>query len=256
MEWLTIPSQEVFEPMTDQNRGGAYTPQSEAPLAFDARRSRGGERPFPVALLVSAGILVIIVVALVVFLMRQPTGENTAADGGEVIDAMKIEPAQPLPTTAPPTGMQVAVEDPLAAPVFTAPPEQPAPRATAPIAAAPRPAPAAPAPAAADPIGAQIAKAAPKAPPAPAAPKAPAASSGGASVQIGAFSSAALADKGWNDIAGQMPGQMAGKTKRVEQVESNGATLHRTFIGGFSSREQAQAFCEQLKSQGKSCLVR
>src|SRR5687768_5833314 len=118
MEWLISLSQEVIEPMTDQNRGGAYTPQSEAPLAFDARRSRG-ERPFPLALLISAGILVIIVVALVVFLMRQPAGEELANDGGEVIDAMKIEPVQPLPTTAPPPpGMQVAVEDPLAAPVF------------------------------------------------------------------------------------------------------------------------------------------
>jgi cell division septation protein DedD len=242
--------------MTDHNRG-AYTPQSEAPLAFDARRSRG-ERPFPLALLISAAILVVIVVALVVFLMRQPAGDEVAPDTGEVIDAMKVEPAQPLPPTAP-GGMQVAVEDPLAAPVFTTPPEQPAPRATAPIAAAP----AAPAPApTTDPIGALMPKSA-SAPAAkatvaasPPSPKAPTAGGGAAQVQIGAFSSPALADKGWNDIAGLMPGQMAGKTKRVEQVEANGATLHRTFIGGFSSREQAQAFCDQLKSQGKSCLVR
>ena len=75
-------------------------------------------------------------------------------------------------------------------------------------------------------------------------------------MQIGAYSSAALAERGWNDVAAMFPGQMAGKTKRVEPVESNGATLHRAFIGGFSSREEAQAFCEALKGRGRQCLVR
>lgn len=246
--------------MTDHNRG-AYTPQSEAPLAFDARRSPA-ERPFPMALVISAAILAIIVVALVVFLMRQPDGSESPAESGEVIDAMKIEPAQPLPTLPAP-GMQVAVEDPLAAPSFTPPPEQPAAR-PAPIAAAPAPA------APADPLSAVMPKAAPAPAPAPvvaAAPKAPApsaapkaaptpAGSSGAQVQIGAFSSASLAEKGWNDVAGMFPGQMAGKTKRVEQVEADGATLHRAFVGGFASRADAQAFCESLKARGRACLVR
>ena len=245
--------------MTDHNRG-AYTPQSDAPLAFDARRTRGGgDRPFPLALIISAVILVVIVAALVIFLMRQPDGSETAKEGGEVIDAMKSPPLETVTPVEPAPGMQVSVEDPLVPPSFTPPPEHPALRPAAPAAAPADPGgalihktPPAPAPAAAPPA---VAKApAPAAP--PAAPKAPAAPGGGAQVQIGAFSSAALAEKGWSDIARIFPGAMAGKTKRVETVDSNGSTLHRTFIGGFASREEAQNFCEVLKGQGRQCFVR
>lgn len=76
-------------------------------------------------------------------------------------------------------------------------------------------------------------------------------------VQIGALSSPALADKAWNDVARAMPGDMAGRTKRVEPVTTDaGATLYRAYIGGFSSRADAAAFCAKLKSAGKSCLVK
>lgn len=238
--------------MTDHNRG-AYTPQSDAPLAFDARRSRGGgDRPFPLALIVSAVILVAIIAALVIFLMRQPDGSEAAADGGQVIDAMKSPPIETVTPLPPEPGLQVTVEDPAVPPSFTAPPEQPVLRPAAPATPA-------------DPVGALIPKAPPAPPPAPVAaappsppkaPPAPVAGAGGPQVQIGAFSSAALAEKGWSDIAALFPGAMAGKTKRVETVDSNGATLHRTFIGGFSSRAEAVNFCEVLKGQGRQCFVR
>ena len=41
--------------MSDHDRG-AYTPQNEAPLSFDARRSRG-RRAFPTTLIISLVIL-------------------------------------------------------------------------------------------------------------------------------------------------------------------------------------------------------
>jgi cell division protein FtsN len=75
-------------------------------------------------------------------------------------------------------------------------------------------------------------------------------------VQIGAFSSSSLADDGWNEIARLMPGQMAGKTKRVEPVTADGKTLYRAAVGGFTSRQEAAAFCEALKARGRACLVR
>lgn len=80
--------------------------------------------------------------------------------------------------------------------------------------------------------------------------------SGPAAVQIGAFSSAALADKEWGKAAALAPGAMAGKGKHVVPVTKDGGTLYRTSITGFSSREQALAFCAKLKAAGGSCFVR
>ncbi|NBB17171.1 SPOR domain-containing protein, partial [Caulobacter sp. SLTY] len=94
---------------------------------------------------------------------------------------------------------------------------------------------------------------APKAPTAPATPK-----TGGGSylVQIGAFSSPTLADKGWNDAAALAPGMAAGKGKKVETVDRDGKTLYRTSVTGFADQASAKAFCDRLKAAGKSCFVR
>lgn len=79
---------------------------------------------------------------------------------------------------------------------------------------------------------------------------------GGYVVQIGAFSSPALADKEWSSAAGLAPGSMAGKGKRVAQITKDGATLYRTAITGFDTREQAQAVCAKLAAAGRACFVR
>ena len=46
--------------MSDQDRG-AYTPQPDAPLQFDARGPRG-RRPLPMTLIGSGGVLVVLLV--------------------------------------------------------------------------------------------------------------------------------------------------------------------------------------------------
>ena len=92
----------------------------------------------------------------------------------------------------------------------------------------------------------------PVAAPAPAAASSP----GGSLVQIGAFSSAALADKGWSDTAKVLPGAMAGKTKTVQVVQKDGHTFYRTSVGGFASRVEAASFCASLKAAGKTCIVK
>jgi cell division protein FtsN len=79
---------------------------------------------------------------------------------------------------------------------------------------------------------------------------------GGYVVQIGAFSSPALADKEWSSAAGLASETMAGKGKRVAQITKDGATLYRTAITGFDTREQAQAVCAKLVAAGKACFVR
>ena len=75
-------------------------------------------------------------------------------------------------------------------------------------------------------------------------------------VQIGAFSSPALADKGWNDVARLMPGDMIGKTKRVEPVSKDPGSLYRAYVGGFASKAEASAFCDQLKAANQRCMVK
>jgi hypothetical protein len=96
------------------------------------------------------------------------------------------------------------------------------------------------------------------APPRPvtATPK-PDAAPGGAVVQIGAFSSKALADAGWSTAAAAAPGSMAGKGKHVVPVtKADGSILYRTSITGFGSRADAEALCARLKAAGGSCFVR
>lgn len=78
----------------------------------------------------------------------------------------------------------------------------------------------------------------------------------GFEVQIGAFSSPALAEKSWQAVAGLAPGEMAGKGKRVAEVSKGGATLYRTAVTGFDTRQSALALCAKLTAAGKTCFVR
>ncbi|MEY4250043.1 MAG: hypothetical protein RJA87_1676 [Pseudomonadota bacterium] len=281
---------------------GAYTPQTDSPLSFDARTTRrSGGRPLPMALLISCLILAVLVVAIVLFYRSGVRSAGQAPQPvGAPVSAIKAAPSaadQPVDAA---TGLQVykaeapdAVEPP---PTFTPGPEQPgarpaatapaplpatAPATTAPVAGAPlpvtplpvKPLPVKPLPV--KPLATTPPAAQPK--PAPAAPVAakpvaakpveakpvatkpattPPAAKGNVYIQIGAFSTAALADKGWSDIAKAFPKPMAGKTKSVVPLQKDGATLYRTAIGGFASKADADAFCASLKAAGKTCFVK
>ncbi|WP_269716644.1 cell division protein FtsN [Caulobacter sp. NIBR2454] len=256
--------------MSDPERG-AYAPHTDEPLAFDARRPVRGSRPFPLTLIISGVVLLTLIVAIALIYRGgvrapneapQPVGEPAGQMKGPApLDAQPADPA---------AGLQIyrseGQAEEGAEPNFAPPPEEPQPRpapSTAPVQAAGLPpAQATPAQPAPTPVPTKAPPAAAPAPaPAkattpPAAAPAPAASGGAAAVQIGAFSSAALADKGWNDAARIAPGAAAGKGKRVEQIERDGKTLFRTSVTGFGSRSEAQAFCDALKAAGKSCFVK
>lgn len=251
--------------MPDPDRG-AYTPPTDAPLAFDARQPVRGSRPAPMMLIVSAVVLIALVVAIVVFYrsgVRQSGAppQTVGAPVGAIKGPAPVE-AQPVDPAA---GLQIYQssegQDAPVAPNFTAPPEQPGARIAAPAAVVtPPPAlkPAPVKPVAAGPVAALPITAEPKPVPTlkPTLPAPTAAVGGAASVQIGAFSSQALADKGWNDAAKIAPGATAGKGKRVEAIQKDGVTLYRTAVTGFASRADATAFCDQLKAAGKSCFVK
>ena len=250
--------------MSDHDRG-AYTPPTDAPLSFDARQPVRGSRPAPMMLGISAIVLVVLVVAIVLIYR---SGAREAGDPpqtvGTPVGEMKTAPAPEDQPIDPATGLQIyRSEDGAPAPAepnFVPPPEEPQARPdpqlrpTAPVTSPPAPAAQpAPAPAAKAPAPAPVAKAPePKA----STPTPAAVASGGAMVQVGAFSSEALADAGWNDAMRALPDSAAGKGKRVEPVESNGKTLYRGYVTGFSSRAEATAYCDRLKAAGRSCFVR
>ena len=245
---------------------GAYTPPTDDDLpfrsnSFDPRSGRGGRDVGrgggpPVTLIVSAVVLVLLIVAVVVFYrsgVRSSTDAPPAVGTpvGEMKVAAPIE-AQPVDPAA---GVRVYRDEtqPTDAPItFTPPPEQPQPRPAAPPTAAPTgsalPPVAAPAPA-------RPAPTEPAATPAPAT-EAPAAATGSSSVQIGAFSSTAIADREYAAVAGHFGQYASGAQKRVTEVTSaNGSTLYRTAFSGLS-RERAVAFCNALKAAGRDCIVR
>ena len=158
-----------------------------------------------------------------------------------------VTPAEPAIPAAAAPALRPSIPAQPPAPAIPAP--APAPKAEAPK---PMPAPAAKAPAPVAAKAAAPAKPEPKA----VAPAPAAAATGAAAVQIGAFSSQALADKGWSDAAAVAPGAAAGKGKFVEKIDKDGKTLFRTQVTGFASRADASAFCDKLKAAGKACFVK
>jgi len=253
----------------DENRPGrgAYTPPTDDDLpfrrdSFDPRSGRGGRDVGrgggpPITLIVSGIVLVLLIVAVVVFYrsgVRSSTDAPPAV--GTPVGEMKVDAPIEAQPVDPAAGVRVYRDEAETtdAPVtFTPPPEQPQPRPAAPPTPAPTGsalppvvAPATPAPQPARPT------------PAPTAPAAetPAAATGSASVQIGAFSSTAIADREYAAVAGRFGQYASGAQKRVTEVtNANGTTLYRTAFSGLS-RERALAFCNALKAAGRDCIVR
>ena len=182
-----------------------------------------------------------------------PPGEGGAQPATSATLAPPPEAPSPRPVAATPVDQANLRPAQAQAPV-QATPVQAAPAPVAAVAAAP-PVVAAPVAAKAKPV--KIAKAAKPAIAATASKTEVAEIPTGAPVaQIGAFSSSALAEKGWSDVAVLMPGKMAGKTRKVEMASSGGKTFYRAFVGGFASKAAAQSFCASLKAASHGCMVK
>lgn len=264
--------------MSHHDRGGG--PPHDEPLAFDRRDSAPPRGPAPLTLILS--VLLLLALAAAVFAFYQG-GLSEGARAPRAIGEPVGEIRAPAPNAGgdvdPAAGLriyqQAEGEPPPLQPNFTPPPEQPLPRQPEP--AVPMTSPAAPPPVASPPPAAvtvlpkpavQAPSPAPttqpaqKPPPRPAPPPVrpetpparPAAAGAGAGVQIGAFSSEAIADREWAAAVASAGG--SGRGKRIERVERDGATLFRTTVTGFPDRAAAQAFCDRLKAAGKSCFVR
>ncbi|MGH7019624.1 MAG: SPOR domain-containing protein [Brevundimonas sp.] len=245
---------------------GAYTPPTDDDLPFerrsyDPRRAPAAKSP-PVTLIISAIVLLLLIVAVVVFYrsgVRSSTDAPPAV--GTPVESMKVEAPLDAQPIDPEAGVRVyrdGGEATGAAPTFTPGPEavepRPAPQPLpAPVAAGTLP-PAAPA------VAAPVAPKAAPVTPAPAAkaltaPAAPAAG-GSSGVQIGAFSSTAIADREYAAVASRFGSFASGAEKRVQEVTAaNGSTVYRTTFSGMS-RDRAVAFCNALKAAGRDCIVR
>ena len=251
--------------MSDQDRG-AYTPQHDTPLSFDARYSRGsGERPVPMTLIVS-GIVLVVMVVLFALLYRsgaRHSGQSPQVVGTPVADT-KAAPSAGAESSDTVAGLQVYKtegtppnEMKAGRPRWRRRPNSPrrARRAIKPVLQANL----RPASAGSRPRSAVVAKPVAKAGQPPQTIDAAVDQStaeAGPVAQIGAFSSQALAEKGWNDVAALQPGKMAGKTKKVEVASRDGKTFYRAFVGGFGSKADASAFCASLVAAGKGCIVK
>ncbi|WP_298331623.1 SPOR domain-containing protein [Asticcacaulis sp.] len=268
--------------MVEDNERGTYTPPTEDHLSYDSRRPAPKRDQTPITLIASFIVLVVLLLAVVLF---YNSGLNTrkVTDVGDPLTAYKdgnIEEAKPLSDedmldpsvnqeahasgTAPvfandteaPQAREAAsavapsapsANENLLPPAQTAPANQPTqPTPSAPVAAKPaQPAPVATKPA--EPV--KTAEAKPE-------PKPVVATSGGASVQIGAFSSQAIADREFAALASSYGLFVGGTRKVVEKVDRDGSTFYRTSFSGFASKDKAQQFCNALKSAGKTCFVK
>lgn len=116
---------------------------------------------------------------------------------------------------------------------------------TTPVAPKPTAPPAAAKPAAAEPAVKAPAKAKPVA-----APPAPVPSSGGSTIQLGAFSSQAKANAAWKTLSGRFS-FLSGLTQSVVPVQSGDKTLYRLRASGGNVGD----ICGRLRTAGETCSV-
>ncbi len=74
-------------------------------------------------------------------------------------------------------------------------------------------------------------------------------------VQLGAFSSAAAAERAWSQYSKRF-GVLNGFASASSKVTVNGKTLIRLAASGFGNQATANSACQQIKSMGGVCLVR
>ncbi|GAA0619600.1 cell division protein FtsN [Brevundimonas kwangchunensis] len=250
--------EDPYRPNPGRDRG-AYTPPTEDDLPFnrqgyDPRRGGGGGgggKAPPMTLIISAVVLLLLIVAVVVYYRAGPRASGDAPPAvGREVGAMKADAPVDAQPIDPEAGIDVYsnAQTPTDAPTFTPPPETPQPRP------APQPDPivAAPLPSATAPATRPATPPAEKADPRPAAP----AAGGTSGVQIGAFSTPAIAEREYASVVGRYSQFTAGASRRVQEVTaSNGNTVYRTTVTGLS-REQATGLCSAIKASGGDCIVR
>jgi cytoskeletal protein RodZ len=259
--------------MSDHDRG-AYTPNNDAPLSFDARQARG-RRAFPTTLVVSLVILVGLGVAIFMFYRSGVRGAGEApVPVGSPVGEIKAAPgAQNQQPADPAQGLQIYKAEGnagTAAPAqttFAPPPEQPQPRPApttpvaaapiAPVASAPSPAVTAvakPAPAPAPPVAVRAAPVAAVPAPAPAkpapaavAPAKPAAAPARPKDDVVALLDAKPEAKAAKPVAAPAPGTPVAHGAAVVQF----GAFSSAALAGTEWSKLAKAYPSEMTGKGK-----
>ena len=171
------------------------------------------------------------------------TIDLTALPETPVADNSGIRPAPLPPSTSPQATTPAPAPKP--APVPATKPAPAAPEKQASAVSTPLPAKATPE----KPV--KVAAANPTPAPKPLLPASAASSSGGGSIQLGAFSSQALANKAWSSLSGRF-GFLSGMDHSVASATVGGKTLYRLRA---SAGGQASETCAKLKVAGEACSV-
>ncbi|ARU00966.1 SPOR domain-containing protein [Yoonia vestfoldensis] len=74
-------------------------------------------------------------------------------------------------------------------------------------------------------------------------------------VQLGAFSSPALAAEEWARLAGRFGPLMAGRERVVQVSTQSSGTWYRLRASGFADRDDARRFCAALQAEGAECIA-
>lgn len=240
---------------------GPYTPRNDDDLpfdrsGFDARGRGGGRPPLPLTLVISAVVLLVLIIAVVLFYragVRSPGEAPPVIEGAEGVTGVAPDAAQPLDRDADieifdPLDEQVDLAPPPEAPGQRPPPlttDQPATPPTRPLETSPT-------------TGQQPAPRPEPRPTPPAQPRPqpqPQPAGGSASVQIGAFSTEAAAERAYAEVAAAFPQFASGRTRGIQRVTtSDGRTVYRTTVNGLSAQD-ARAFCGAMRATGRDCLV-
>jgi len=79
------------------------------------------------------------------------------------------------------------------------------------------------------------------------------AASSGYGVQLGAYSSAASADREWQRLQGRFSAQLSGLSPRIVTASSENGQLYRLQAGA-AGESQARAICASLQEQSQPCV--
>ncbi len=72
--------------------------------------------------------------------------------------------------------------------------------------------------------------------------------------QLGAFESAAIAEKEWTRLSGKFDEYLAGKDRVVQKAQSGGRTFYRLRAMGFADLSDARRFCSALVAENADCI--